>query len=240
MTDNPHPLTEQQLDEIEKMPRAEDIDLLVAEVRRLRTQMAAVHGLCDEQDQVARMLEFATPPWIGAVRAVVQSADVNEMAASLRRDGFGPDQIATMLRSAADEAQQPETARWVLTPNEHDRAWHAIEGAAGDPGADPGTVLNAVLRALRIDAPTAEDEQAASPRRKADGTRQDETLPAEDPARIDRVRPEFTDHASVESIDVQLRRARSQQRRWHLRVEWLISLRQARVEQKARGEWPAS
>jgi len=142
----------------------------------------------------------------------------------------------------AVEAQQPETqaARRVLTPNEHDRAWHAIEGAAGDPGADPGTVLNAVLRALRIDAPTAEDEQAASPRRKADGTRQDETLPAEDPARIDGLRPEFTEHASVESIDVQLRRARSQLRRWHLRVEWLISLRQARVEQKERGEWPAA
>jgi hypothetical protein len=148
----------------------------------------------------------------------------------------------TETTDRADEAQQPETqaARRVLTPNEHDRAWHAIEGAAGDPGADPGTVLNAVLRALRIDAPTAEDEQAASPRRKADGTRQDETLPAEDPARIDRMRPEFTDHASVESIDVQLRRARSQLRRWHLRVEWLISLRQARVEQKERGEWPAA
>jgi hypothetical protein len=146
------------------------------------------------------------------------------------------------LRHRADEAQQPETqaARRVLTPNEHDRAWHAIEGAAGDPGADPGTVLNAVLRALRIDAPTAEDEQAASPRRKADATRQDETLPAEDPARIDRMRPEFTEHASVESIDVQLRRARAQLRRWHLRVEWLISLRQARVEQKERGEWPAA
>ncbi len=61
----------------------------------------------------------------------------------------------------------------------------------------------------------------------------------EDPARVDRLRPEFTDHASVESIDAQLRRARSQERRWHLRVEWLISLRSARVEQKARGEWPA-
>jgi hypothetical protein len=81
----------------------EDIAALLAEVRRLRTQLAAVHGLCDEQDQVARMLEFATPPWIHAVRAVVQSTDVNEMAASLRRDGFGPDQIATMLRPATDE-----------------------------------------------------------------------------------------------------------------------------------------
>jgi hypothetical protein len=76
----------------------------------------------------------------------------------------------------------------------------------------------------------------------ADEAQQPETPAAvvhEDPARIDRMRPEFADHASVESIDVQLRRARSQLRRWHLRVEWLISLRQARVEQKERGEWPA-
>ncbi|MER6098389.1 hypothetical protein ABT154_21525 [Streptomyces sp. NPDC001728] len=48
-----------------------------------------------------------------------------------------------------------------LTPLEHDRAWHAIEGAE-DP--DPGTILAAVLHALRIVPPTVEDEQAASPR----------------------------------------------------------------------------
>jgi len=64
------------------------------------------------------------------------------------------------LRRMADETQPAQPARRVLTPNEHDRAWHAIEGAAGEPGADPGTILNAVLHALRIEAPTAEDEQA--------------------------------------------------------------------------------
>lgn len=105
------PLTDQLLDEIDAcvngpLGSATDFDHttvapLVAEVRRLRTQLAAVHGLCDEQDQVARMLEFPTPPWIRAVRAVLQSADVDEMAAALRRDGFGPDQIATMLPAAA-------------------------------------------------------------------------------------------------------------------------------------------
>ncbi|WP_327169524.1 hypothetical protein [Streptomyces subrutilus] len=41
-----------------------------------------------------------------------------------------------------------------LTEAEHDAAWHAIEGTAGDPGTDPGTVLAAVLRALNIDPPT--------------------------------------------------------------------------------------
>lgn len=66
-----------------------------------------------------------------------------------------------------------------------------------------------------------------------------ETREVEDPARIDRLRPEFTEHASTEAIDAQLRRSRAQERRWHLRVEWLISLRQARVKQKELGEWPA-
>jgi hypothetical protein len=77
-------------------------------------------------------------------------------------------------------------------------------------------------------------------RRLAGEARDERETQAEDPARIDRMRPEFTDHASVESIDVQIRRARSQLRRWHLRVEWLISLRQARVTQKELGEWPAA
>lgn len=55
-------------------------------------------------------------------------------------------------------------ARRRLTESEHDRAWHAIEGAAGKEGADPGTVLNAVLRALDIDAPAQQPE----PRRPFD------------------------------------------------------------------------
>lgn len=53
-----------------------------------------------------------------------------------------------------------------LTPQEHDRAWHAIEGGIGEDGADPGTVLAAVLHALNIAPPTVWDEQAASPRRR--------------------------------------------------------------------------
>ncbi|MFD8577188.1 hypothetical protein ACFV1H_17885 [Streptomyces virginiae] len=44
------------------------------------------------------------------------------------------------------------TARRRLNELEHDRAWHAIEGLDWET-ADPDTVLNAVLRALRIDPP---------------------------------------------------------------------------------------
>jgi hypothetical protein len=47
----------------------------------------------------------------------------------------------------------PPALRRRLTELEHTAAWHAIEGAAGEDDADPGTVLNAVLRALDIDPP---------------------------------------------------------------------------------------
>ncbi|MFE2485990.1 hypothetical protein ACFXGR_22370 [Streptomyces mirabilis] len=42
------PLTDQQLDEIEKMPRAEDIDLLATEVRRLRAELVEQRGEVDK------------------------------------------------------------------------------------------------------------------------------------------------------------------------------------------------
>jgi hypothetical protein len=38
-----------------------------------------------------------------------------------------------------------------LTFSEYNAAWHAVEGAAGEEGADPGTVLHAVLDRLGID-----------------------------------------------------------------------------------------
>jgi hypothetical protein len=75
---------------------------------------------------------------------------------------------ASVPAAPADRA----TDRRRLTPAEHDRAWHAIEGSAGEDGADPGTVLNAVLHALRIDPPTVEEEQAASPSRRLAGEAQ--------------------------------------------------------------------
>ncbi|MFC9847762.1 hypothetical protein ACFWFF_01430 [Streptomyces sp. NPDC060223] len=63
---------------------------------------------------------------------------------------------------------------------------------------------------------------------------------AEDPARIDRLRPEFFEHASVEAIDSQVRRAQTQHRAWGNRERTLNILRQARVKQMELGEWPAA
>ncbi|MEU6462183.1 hypothetical protein [Streptomyces sp. NPDC046976] len=86
------------------------------------------------------------------VRVVVLTGRVSELRQAL----MAAAQFAR--QRAAGDVRKPR----VLTPGEHDRAWHAIEGAAGAPGADPGTILRAVLTALGIEAPSAEDEQAAS------------------------------------------------------------------------------
>ncbi|NUH35296.1 hypothetical protein HUF15_00680 [Streptomyces samsunensis] len=48
----------------------------------------------------------------------------------------------------------PEQARRVLTPDEYSAACHAVEAAAGEPGADPGTVLLAVLDRLGVQPPS--------------------------------------------------------------------------------------
>ncbi|MET9776093.1 hypothetical protein ABZ023_17865 [Streptomyces sp. NPDC006367] len=86
-----------------------------------------------------------------AVRVVVLTGRLPELR----------DALATAARYAQIRATGDEQKPRVLTPAEHDRAWHAIEGAAGEPGADPGTILNAVLAALGIQPPSAEDWQAA-------------------------------------------------------------------------------
>lgn len=79
---------------------------LVDEVKRLRAQMAAVRGLCNEQDMAARAFEVSTPAWIRAVRAVVESADLEEIAAALRGEGFGTAQVATMLSADVAPVQE--------------------------------------------------------------------------------------------------------------------------------------
>ncbi|GAA2439168.1 hypothetical protein [Streptomyces glaucus] len=71
------------------------------------------------------------------------------------------DALATTAQFAQQRIAAGARKPYVLTPAEHDRAWHAIEDAAGEPGADPGTILRAVLGALQILPPSAEDWEAA-------------------------------------------------------------------------------
>jgi hypothetical protein len=76
-----------------------------------------------------------------------------ERAAVLREDLAGPDGESTT------------TPRRTLTPNEYSAAWHAVEGSAGDEGADPGTVLHAVLDRLGIEWQDAAQPAATTPAR---------------------------------------------------------------------------
>ncbi|MCX5522239.1 hypothetical protein OG342_05070 [Streptomyces bobili] len=48
---------------------------LIAEVRRLQAELAAVTALCDEQDMAARMFELPQPAWIRAVRAAINTEE---------------------------------------------------------------------------------------------------------------------------------------------------------------------
>jgi hypothetical protein len=50
------------------------------EIRRLRAQVAAVTGLCDEQEMAARLFELPTPEWIAAVRRAVEDAAASAAA----------------------------------------------------------------------------------------------------------------------------------------------------------------
>lgn len=129
------------------------------------------------------------------------------------------------------------------------------------PRADRGAVIAATVRAcathirerysdmwtadaadsLELNAARIErGEPTNLQRRMADETAPTEAQAAEDPARIDRLRPEVFEHASIESIDAQIRRAQRQQCRWGNRERTLAILRQARVTQKEHGEEPAA
>jgi hypothetical protein len=150
----------------------------------------------------------------------------------------------------------------MLEPDEYGEVADAVLAVLPAP-ADRAAILQEAATRLEADMERffAEwpDEPRNSPyalgrkdaatelRRVADEAQQPETqaeIPAavlhEDPTRIDRLRPEFFEHASVESIDVQIQRAQRQQRQWGNRAQTLTILRQARVMQKELGEWPAA
>ncbi|MFJ6319681.1 hypothetical protein ACIQJW_26725 [Streptomyces californicus] len=146
-------------------------------IERLRAERTE---LIRQRDQIAMDTIKALPAPADRAAVLHEAAEavlgIIGTEARLPQTISGVYRAADHLRRLAGEAaagvQPPTTTearspRRRLTPTEHDRAWHAIEGSAGEPGADPDTILNAVLYALRIDAPTAAEEQAASPSRRA-------------------------------------------------------------------------
>jgi hypothetical protein len=95
----------------------------------------------------------------GGFKAVAPDAASGATSAPL-----GAVQGSSVSESTQSPTGAPTAPRRTLTPNEYDAAWHAVEGAAGDEGADPGTVLHAVLDRLGI-----EWQDAASPTAAAAG-----------------------------------------------------------------------
>nr|WP_162947174.1 hypothetical protein [Streptomyces acidiscabies] len=161
---------------------------------------------------------LAPDPTVAADRAAVltEAADAIDGetqalkdAEVLEQEKFRPCRDASaQLRRMAAEAERP------LSPYfEHPECgfhWHGRDGM--DVPLRDGQPVCPRCELLRLAAETQEPE------------------PTENPARIDRLRPEFTDCASIEAIDAQLQRSRAQERRWHLRTEWLIGLRETRAE----------
>jgi hypothetical protein len=146
----------------------------------------------------------------------------DRIAEALEQADYRPD----MRRGDLADAIMP------VLPAPTDRA-SVLRGAAShlarqaDELWAPGTTAHTVMHA-----------DATELRRLADEAQPAQPQVDEDPARIDRMRPEFTEHASVEAIDAQIRRAQAQERRWHIRAEWLISLRTTRAAQKELGAQP--
>ncbi|WP_369778861.1 hypothetical protein [Streptomyces sp. R33] len=91
---------------------------------------------------------FTAKPLPG-VPYILLTTDPDGCAVSLDR----LEEVIAGQRDMARQAGGAPPFRRRLTELEHTAAWHAIESTAGEDGADPGTVLAAVLRALGIDPP---------------------------------------------------------------------------------------
>lgn len=146
----------------------------IVTARYLRALRADVDKLTKERDRTAReaadargAAELANDSAIRATLVCEQQLEQlgQAYADNIKLQRENAERFAGLQAVIKQVTAERDAAR-TLTPNEHDRAWHAIEGAAGQDDADPGTVLNAVLRALRINSPTVQDEQAASPGRR--------------------------------------------------------------------------
>lgn len=116
---------------------------------RMRTGGSRMDWLCLGKDNPETLIREARE-W---VRAAVASGllPAPSTAPEWKAAAWG---AANADEESATEARKIETRRR-LTQREYSAVWHAVEGAAGEEGADPGTVLHAVLERLGIDTPTA-------------------------------------------------------------------------------------
>ncbi len=122
------------------------------------------HPLADQQlDDITARKNAATPgPWkqkaeLGSHIVYVAHTSPNDGTYSVLWNAEWATEADAEFTAHAREdvgALVTEVRRLrtrTLTPGEYNAAWHAVEGAAGEEGADPGTVLHAVLDRLGID-----------------------------------------------------------------------------------------
>jgi hypothetical protein len=170
-----------------------------ADQTALRDRIAALFRSAPGQERLGN----ATPGEIAdAVLAVLPAPADRYRTAWLSARGRAQAYGEGILRHVADRDWWKRQAHAEATPSPPTAA--ILSGAADVITAD------AALRDTEGEHDLAEYGrelaaliQASGPGGVAGEAQQPETR-AEDPARIDRIRPEFTDHASVESIDVQL------------------------------------
>lgn len=124
---------------------------------RMRTGGSRMDWLCLGKDNPEALIAEARE-W---VRAAVAAGIIPPPSSdpAWKAAAWG---AANADEESAAEARETETRRR-LTQREYSAAWHAVEGAAGEEGADPGTVLHAVLDRLGIDLPPAPPVHACPP-----------------------------------------------------------------------------
>lgn len=137
-----------------------------ARIALTRSDLAAL--LAHHADVIAARWR-AVAPGAGAwevAASLALTSHANELSAEMERPAVAEllDNIWTFplerpvptTKNPAPDDEFTAPPRRTLTPNEYSAAWHAVEGSAGEEGADPGTVLHAVLDRLGIDTPAAQ------------------------------------------------------------------------------------
>jgi hypothetical protein len=116
-------------------------------------------------EQISRQNQLAV------YRAAAVAPDATSEATSAPLSASQPSSVSESAQSPTGASEGPLRSgvttppRRTLTPNEYAAAWHAVEGAAGDEGADPGTVLHAVLDRLGIEWQDAAQPAGTTPAR---------------------------------------------------------------------------
>lgn len=87
---------------------------------------------------------------------------IDQLAKKDAASGEADRKLREFLAGPTEEPETAEPTR-TLTESEYNAAWHAVEGAAGEEHADPGTVLHAVLDRLGINLPPAPPVHACPP-----------------------------------------------------------------------------